>query len=381
MRSFRVTSRYGDYEVVVGRGAWRRLRTLARRGGGHEARPYTSIFVLMERGLWRRWGRQFRTEAGLKNCGVLYVPPGERSKSLAMVERMAARLLAVRADRRSLLVAFGGGVVGDLGGFLASTYMRGIDLVQAPTTVVAQVDSAIGGKTGVNVGAMKNLVGTFYPPRLVLADPVVLSSLSPRAFRSGMYEIAKHAILAGDRLFRILENEMESLRPEKPKSLERILPAAAKVKVDVVKRDEREARLRFVLNLGHTFGHALEEATAYRRFTHGEAVGWGLLAVLRLANLLDVLAMGEEARMAELVRRIGPLPSIADLNERRIVELLPQDKKTIGGRIHWVIPERVGKVRIMNDIPVKLAAAAFCEVQASSNSTRMGLGAPTRARA
>ena len=344
-------------------------------------RGYSSIFVLTERGLWRRWGRLFQTEAGLKNCGVLYVPPGERSKSLAMVERTAARLLAARADRRSLLVAFGGGVVGDLGGFLASTYMRGIDLVQAPTTVVAQVDSAIGGKTGVNVGAMKNLVGTFYPPRLVLADPVVLSSLSPRAFRSGLYEIAKHAILAGGRLFAILETEMESLRPEKPKSLERILPAAAKVKVEVVKRDEREARLRFVLNLGHTFGHALEEATAYRRFTHGEAVGWGLLAVLRLANLLGALAKSEEARMAELVRRIGPLPSIADLNERRIVALLPQDKKTIGGRIHWVIPERVGKVRIMEDVPMKLAAAAFREVQAGLNPTRMGPRPPTRARA
>src|SRR3989441_9008908 len=145
MRSFRVTSRYGDYEVVVGRGAWRRLRPRAGGGGGHEARPYTSIFVLTERGLWRRWGRQFRTEAGLKNCGVLYVPPGERSKSLAMVERMAARLLAVRADRRSLLVAFGGGVVGGLGGVLRFTDMRGYDPVQGPPHVGGQGGSAIGG--------------------------------------------------------------------------------------------------------------------------------------------------------------------------------------------------------------------------------------------
>jgi 3-dehydroquinate synthase len=315
--------------------------------------------------LWRRWGVQFGKEAGLRDCRVIYVPPGERSKSLAMVERMAARLLAARADRRSLLVAFGGGVVGDLSGFIASTYMRGIDLVQAPTTVVAQVDSAIGGKTGVNVGAMKNLVGTFYPPRLVLADPVVLRSLGPRAFRSGLYEIAKHAMLAGGRLFNTLENEMESLTPRNAKLLGPILAAAAAVKVAVVKRDEREARLRFVLNLGHTFGHALEEATAYRRFTHGEAVGWGLLAVLRLAKLVGALEKSEEARMAELVRRIGPLPSISDLDPRRIVELLRQDKKTIGGRIHWVIPERVGKVRIMDDVPIKLAATAFREVQAS----------------
>lgn len=290
-----------------------------------------------------------------------------------MVERMAGFLLAARADRRSLLVAFGGGVVGDLGGFVASTFMRGIDLVQAPTTVVAQVDSSIGGKTGVNVGAMKNLVGTFYPPRMVVADPIVLGSLSPRAFRSGLYEIVKHAFLAGGRLFQILDQHLERLTPRNAASLGEILAAAARVKVDVVKRDEREARLRFVLNLGHTFGHALEEATAYRRFTHGEAVGWGLLAVLRLAGRLGVLAKSDEARMAALVRSIGPLPSIRDLSAERIVALLPQDKKTVGGRIHWVIPERVGKVRIMDDVPLKLAVAALREVQASSVSLRGGL--------
>jgi len=356
LRSFHVKSRYGDYDVVVGRRAWQRLGRLGARG-------YSSIFILTERPLWRRWGTAFRKDAGLKNARALFVPSGEQSKSLAVVGRMAELLLAAHADRRSLLVAFGGGVVGDLGGFLASTYMRGIDLAQAPTTVVAQVDSAIGGKTGVNVGAMKNLVGTFYPPRLVVSDPIVLTSLRPRAFRSGLYEVVKHAFLAGGHLLQILEDQIESLTAKNAASLGPILVAAARVKVEVVKRDEKEARLRWVLNLGHTFGHALEEATDYRRFTHGEAVGWGLLAVLRLANRLGVLAKSEEARMAELVRRVGPLPTIADLSARRIVALLPQDKKSVGGRIHWVIPERVGKVRIMDNVPMKLAAEAFRDVQ------------------
>jgi len=198
MQRLRVTSGSFPYDVIVGRDAWRAFKKFA-------AARYSSTFVLTERGLWRRWGKPFCTASGLKNARSVWVPEGEASKSLKMVERVAAALLEGGADRRTLLVAFGGGVVGDLGGFVASTYMRGIDYVQVPTTVVAQVDSAIGGKTGVNVGAMKNLIGTFYPPRLVLSDPAVLSTLGARAFRSGLYEVAKHAILAGPPLFNQFE--------------------------------------------------------------------------------------------------------------------------------------------------------------------------------
>lgn len=269
------------------------------------------------------------------------------------------------ADRRSLLVALGGGVVGDLGGFVASTYMRGIDLVHVPTTVVAQVDSAIGGKTAVNVGGMKNLVGTFYPPRLVLADPVVLTSLGERAFRSGLYEIVKHAILAGSHLFRLLDTRLESLRASNAENIGPVLAEAARVKVQVVNRDEREAKLRMVLNLGHTYGHAIEEATRYRRLMHGEAVGWGLLAAIRLGELLGVAQRRDAQRMAGLVKRVGPLPSIRDLRTARVLRLLSKDKKTIGGRIHWIIPERIGKVRVIRDIPSALVARAFRDTQQS----------------
>src|SRR5690242_9615371 len=188
MRRLQVKAGSGQYEVVVGRGAWRSLRQMH----GHTLR-----FVLTEAGLWKKWGSKFSRDSGWRNIDPIFIPSGESSKSLAMAGRVASELLERGADRKSLLVALGGGVVGDLGGFVASTYMRGIDCVQAPTTVLAQVDSSIGGKTAVNARGMKNLVGTFCPPRAVLSDPDVLASLTPRAFRSGLYEAVKHAILAG----------------------------------------------------------------------------------------------------------------------------------------------------------------------------------------
>jgi 3-dehydroquinate synthase len=280
-----------------------------------------------------------------------------------MAGHVASELLDLGADRRSLLVALGGGVVGDLGGFVASTYMRGIDYVQAPTTVLAQVDSALGGKTAVNIRAMKNLVGTFYAPRVVVSDPAVLASLSPRAFQSGLYEAVKHAILSGPALFRWLEGKVAGLRPGDTPLLEILVARAAQVKVDVVSRDEREADLRRVLNLGHTYGHALEEATRYRRFLHGEAVAWGMLMATRLAELTGMLDPAVGKRIAHLVRSVGPLPTIRGLKEERILGLLPRDKKAVGGKIHWVLPEGIGKVQVTPDVPEGAVARAFRDVQ------------------
>jgi 3-dehydroquinate synthase len=357
MKRLHVTSDKFAYDVVVGRGAWRALRD-------YSLDQHSGVFVLTERPLWKRWGRGFARDAGLRKAEALFMPRGETSKSMVMVERLALELLKQNADRHALLIAFGGGVVGDVGGFLASTYMRGIGLIQAPTTVVAQTDSAIGGKTAVNAGAMKNLIGTFYPPRLVLADPIVLTSMSVRAFRSGLYEIVKHAILSGGSLFEKLEEHMDKLRLGGEVALregcfEPILAESTQVKVNVVSRDEHEAQLRFVLNLGHTFGHAFEAATDYARFMHGEAVAWGLLAVTRLAADLNILSTGEAHRIAALVRRVGPLPFISDLKPARVLSVLSHDKKSIGGRIHWVLPERIGKVRIVPDVPMDAAAAAL----------------------
>ena len=358
MRRLRVKSRDFEYHVVAGRGAWSDFQRFLQRS-------YSSIFVLTERPIWKRWGTHFLKASQLVAPAEIFVPPGENSKSVRMAEKVAAALLKKSADRRSLLIAFGGGVVGDLGGFVASTYMRGIDYVQVPTTVVAQVDSAIGGKTAVNVGEMKNLIGTFAPPRLVLADPVVLRSLPPRAYLSGFYEVAKHAVLSGLPLFSLMEKAASRLRPAQDEAIDTLLVRAAQVKVNIVNRDEREADLRRLLNLGHTFGHALEEATHYRRFLHGEAVGWGLLCAARLGVLLNMLDISEAQRIAGLVQRVGPLPSIRDLSPAKIRKLFPRDKKAVAGQIHWVVPERIGKVSIVRDVPIEAATEALRSVQQS----------------
>lgn len=354
MRRLQVKSSTGEYSVMVGRGAWRALERL---------KGYSSVFVLTEPDLWTKWGRKFARDSGWARVQPILVPSGEGSKSLAMAGRVASDLLDRGADRRSLLVALGGGVVGDLGGFVASTYMRGIEYVQAPTTVLAQVDSAIGGKTAVNIRAMKNLVGTFCAPRLVVSEPAVLASLSPRAFRSGIYEAVKHGILSGPKLFNWLESKVAGLRPGDTSLLESLVARAAQVKVDVVTRDEREADLRRVLNLGHTFGHALEEATAYRRFLHGEAVAWGMLMATRLAELAGMLEPAVGKRIACVVRSVGPLPPVRGLSQERVLGLLSRDKKAVGGKIHWVLPEEIGKVRVTPDVPDAAVAAAFREVQ------------------
>jgi 3-dehydroquinate synthase len=354
MRRLRVKSSAGEYAVVVGRGAWRAL---------HHLQGYSSVFVLTELGLWERWGNNLLRDAGWAGLRPILVPSGEKSKSLTMAGYVASELLEGGADRRSLLVAFGGGVVGDLGGFVASTYMRGIDYAQAPTTVLAQVDSALGGKTAVNIGAMKNLVGTFYAPRVVVSDPEVLASLPLRAFQSGIYEAVKHAILSGPALFGWVEGKLAALRPDHTAVLETLVARAAQVKVDVVSRDEREADLRRVLNLGHTYGHALEEATGYRRFLHGEAVAWGMLMVTRLAELLGMMDPGVGKRIAHLVRAVGPLPPLRGLKEEKVLGLLIRDKKAVGGKIHWVLPEGIGKVRVTSDVPDEAVAIAFREVR------------------
>ncbi len=356
MQTFRVHSKDFAYQVVVGQGAWRVLRKFP-------VGSYSSVFIISEEALWRRWKRQFLKEAGLGKTGTLFVPPGEQSKSIRVLEKLAAELLRRGADRRSLLILFGGGVIGDLGGFLASVYMRGVDCVHAPTTLLAQVDSSIGGKTAVNLGAMKNLLGTFYPARLVLSEPRVLSSLGARDFRSGIYEVVKHAILDGPKFFAQLERCVDSLHPGAAEQIDLILARAVRVKVDVVNRDEREAGLRAVLNLGHTFGHALEETTRYRRFLHGEAVGWGLVAASRLSQHLGLLDASEGDRIESLVFRLGSLPPVRDVAFERILRLLPQDKKAVGGKVRWVAPEKIGKVRILDNVPTRAVAAAWHDIQ------------------
>jgi 3-dehydroquinate synthase len=269
----------------------------------------------------------------------------ETAKNLSTVEKSCRDLVRAGADRRAVIVAVGGGVVGDVAGFVAASYARGIALIHVPTTVVAQVDSAIGGKTGVNLPEGKNLVGAFYPGRSVVADPELLSTLPPREFRSGIYEIIKYGVIGDVKLFQFLEKDMEKVLRRERGAMAFVIERSIAQKARVVSEDEREAGVREILNFGHTFAHALESVTRYRTYLHGEAVGWGMLAAARLAVEKGMLSSVEEERIAKMIASVGPLPAWPAVPPARLIAAMHADKKTRAGRLRFVLPERIGTVR------------------------------------
>jgi 3-dehydroquinate synthase len=252
--------------------------------------------------------------------------------------------------------------VGDVTGLLASLYMRGLDVVQIPTTVLAQVDASIGGKTGVNLRAGKNLVGTFHHPRMVLIDPAVLATLPDREFRAGLYEALKCGVIGKPELFHALERvDVKELRRDAAK-LEWVIAESVRLKAEVVASDEREHGLRRVLNFGHTIGHALEAETQYRHFLHGEAVAWGMIAAARIAAAVERTDDTSASRIADAVRRLGPLPKV-QVPSRNILRLLKSDKKTRDGVVHFVLPREIGKVEVVNDVPERVVLEAMDELR------------------
>ena len=310
------------------------------------------LFVVTVPPVRKRWGKKLM--ASLAGAGftakILEMPDGERHKKMPTVEVLAEKLVGLGAERNAMLLAFGGGVVGDVTGFLASVYLRGIDVVQVPTTVLAQVDASIGGKTGVNLKAGKNLVGTFHQPRAVLIDPAVLSSLPEREFRAGIYESLKCGVIGHPELFRRLENvDLGSLRKD-PKTLEWVIAESVHLKAEVVSADEREHGLRRVLNFGHTIGHALEAETGYRHFLHGEAVAWGMVAASHIAAAVNRLAPDQAQRITASVLACGHLPEV-EVRSRAVLRRLQADKKTKNGVVHFVLPTEIGKVEVVNDVP------------------------------
>jgi 3-dehydroquinate synthase len=322
------------------------------------------LFVVTVPPVRRKWGKKLI--ASLAAAGfapqILEMPDGERHKKLATVERLAEKLSRLGADRNSAIVAFGGGVVGDTAGLLASLYMRGLDVVQIPTTVLAQVDASIGGKTAVNLRAGKNLVGTFHHPRMVLIDTAVLATLPDREFRAGLYEALKCGVIGKPELFRALETvDLRDLRRDAAK-LEWVIAESVRLKAEVVACDERENGLRRVLNLGHTIGHALEAETEYRHFLHGEAVAWGMIAAARIAAAVKSADSATARRITNAVRRVGPLPKV-QVRSRNILRLLQSDKKTRNGVVHFVLPREIGKVEVVNDVPERFVLEAVDELR------------------
>jgi 3-dehydroquinate synthase len=335
------------YEIVVERDALGtvgpRLRAL---GAGARAAVVSAPAIL------RLYGKRVveSLEAAGLAVATVEVPDGEAAKTLAVAAHCWDALLGAGLDRTSTVLALGGGAVGDLAGFVAATYMRGVNFIPLPTTVLAQVDAAIGGKTAIDHPRAKNLVGAFHQPRLVLVDPRTVTTLPDRQFRSGLAEIVKHGIVLDARYFDDVEGSVAPLLARDLPTLERIIGGSCRLKASVVERDEREADLRQVLNYGHTIGHALEAATGYGRFAHGEAVALGIVAEARLARRLGLAGPETVERQERLLAGVG-LPTAAPaLDTEAVLAAVSHDKKARDGRVPFVLAPAIGQFRLVYDV-------------------------------
>jgi len=348
MKRILVKSSAGPYSILFGAAAIRRAhREIAGLG------RFSSLHVVSSPKVWRAVGKSVQRGLRLsKSSSIHLFDDAEAAKNLRSVEQITRSLCRAGADRKSLVVAVGGGVVGDVAGFAAASFLRGLKLVHVPTTLVSQVDSSIGGKTGVNLPEGKNLVGAFYPPALVLTDPEFLRTLSDREFRGGLAEVIKHAVIADAEMFGMLEKDMEKVLRRDRSTLGLLIPRNVQIKARVVSRDERESGLREILNYGHTFAHALESVTKYGRYQHGEAVAWGMIAAAFLGHELGLTRADDVSRIVALIRRLGPLPPWPSVSNAALLGAMRSDKKTRAGILRFVLSPRIGEARSYDTVPL-----------------------------
>jgi 3-dehydroquinate synthase len=357
VQTIRVETPSAKYDVFAGSGL---LETLAVRIERAVGRLPRRVFVLTSPEIWALWGGAFLASferARVEPPVTLFLQPGEEHKTIKSVERLTREMVRAGGDRGSFLIAFGGGIVGDVGGFVAAVFMRGIEYVQVPTTFLAQVDSSVGGKVGVNLPEGKNLVGNFLQPRAVFADIGVLGTLPDRELRAGLMESVKAGFIRDRALVRFMEEHADAILGREPKALERVIAASIRMKAEVVRRDEREGGLRMILNFGHTVGHALEQATRYKAMLHGEAVAWGMVAALAVARRRGTITGAQMERMEKLIYRYGPLPKLK-VSARRVLAATGSDKKNVGGVRRFVLPVGIGDAGVVEDVtPAEIDAA------------------------
>jgi 3-dehydroquinate synthase len=348
-----------SYRILVGPDALASVgRELRDLGVGRKA------LLVTDRPVRDRYGplvRQSLDEAGF-DVAELLVPEGEAAKALAVAERAWEASIQAGLDRSSTVLALGGGTVGDLAGFVAATYMRGVNFVQLPTTVLAQVDAAIGGKTAINHPRAKNVVGAFHQPRLVICDTAALGSLPDRDYRSGLAEVIKHGIVLDADYFAALEVNLPAIMARDLGVLTRVIAGSCRLKASVVERDEQEAELRAVLNYGHTVGHALEAVTGYARWTHGEAVALGIAAASRLAERLGVAGGGVRQRQLGLLQAAGLPIRGADVLAPAVLDAIGRDKKARDGRLPFVLAPAIGTFRLVFDVPPAAVEEALATI-------------------
>lgn len=333
------------YTISIGHGLARRLGELLAGLRGRR------VMLVASRRVYGLHGKAVaKALAAVGPVQTTLVPDGERFKARGTLDALYDAFLEARLGRDGLVVALGGGVTGDVAGYAAASYMRGVEWVCLPTTLLSMVDSSVGGKVGINHAKAKNLVGAFHQPRAVVIDPAFLATLPPRELRSGAYEVLKCAILGDRALFAALRGAPAGLRGWGRVETESAIATACRIKAEVVEKDEREGGLRRVLNLGHTLGHALEAVTGYRRFTHGEAVGWGLVGAAWIARRRELLGREDWEALAAAVDHLGPRPRVSDLDPDEILAAVGRDKKARHGRVPFVLPTTVGEVSIHEDV-------------------------------
>jgi 3-dehydroquinate synthase len=352
MPIFEVRTPHSTYASVVQRG-------ILSEAAKHIPAKAGKIFVVTTEDVWRLHGRKLEESLSGRSPEVLFFPGGEKNKRLAPVEWLAEQMLEGHGDRTSIVVGFGGGIVTDVAGFLAAIFMRGIPVLQIPTTLLAQVDAAVGGKTGVNLVAGKNLIGSFHQPLAVLIDPDLTTTLSEREFRAGLFEVLKCGVIRDRTIFDLMAGRSREILAMEPSLVDELIAGAVRIKAEVVSADERESGLRRILNFGHTIGHAIESETDYVRFLHGEAVAWGMIAAAYLASLRGLLGEKDCESIVAAVHAYGPLPDASNLDPEHLIRRLASDKKTLQGHVHFVLPEEIGRVTVVSDIEPELVRQAI----------------------
>ncbi|MGD0580700.1 MAG: 3-dehydroquinate synthase [Bryobacteraceae bacterium] len=352
MPSFAVTTVAHRYEAIVERGALARLPEFLPERSGR-------LFTVTTRDVWELHGQAFTSALAGREFQTLFFPGGEEHKRLAAVEALAEEMVALGADRSSVVIGFGGGIVTDLAGFLAAIFMRGVPFVSVPTTLLAQVDAGVGGKTGANLKSGKNLIGAFHQPLVALADPSLLATLPEREYRAGLFEVLKCGVIRSQPLFRLLADDPAPVRRRDAAVVERMIAESVRIKCEVVSTDEKEHGLRRILNFGHTVGHAIEAETGYTRYLHGEAVGLGMKAAAWLSHLAGRCSADVAEQIVDSVDLYGPLPASADLHVERLLARLAKDKKTLRGAVHFVLATAIGSTEVVAGLEDSLVLEAL----------------------
>jgi 3-dehydroquinate synthase len=308
------------------------------------------LIVITNRTVERLWYRTLKISLKKSKipADLIVIPDGEKYKNLHYYDKIITRLISLKADRHSTLITFGGGVIGDLGGFVASTYMRGINLVHVPTTLVAQIDSSIGGKLAVDHAKAKNLIGSFYNPNLILTDPDVLSTLSDKEFLNGLFEAIKIGLINNRNIYYFIVNNLSKITNQAGTSVMDLVRLCTTEKIKIVEKDPFDKNLRMIFNFGHTFGHALETAGGYKNIGHGEAVGWGMLLAMHISSIMGLNRFSYYQEPYELIESLLNRRNIRRLDPDKLWKTIRLDKKAKGGQVRFILLKKIGKHTICN---------------------------------